>query len=159
VGSIWTVLLRYGRPSNDRGGDAVSYVEDVSAAESWLGAWQSNVLGQVEATREFTARVGGLTGVAESPDGRVRVTVDRTGVPTAIDLDRAVEGWPADRLSEVIMATLRRAQLGLTARVEQAAADTVGAGSETAAAVLRPYYERFPEPADPAGDEGPEWRR
>jgi YbaB/EbfC DNA-binding family protein len=151
--------MRYPRPSKLRGGGAVSYVDDVSAAEAWLADWQSNVLDRVTATREFTARVEGLTGSAESPDGRIRVTVDATGVPTAIDLDRSVEGWPADRIGAGIMATLRQAQLGLTARVEQAAADTVGAGSETAAAVLRPYYERFPVPAGPADGDEREWRR
>lgn len=125
------------------GGNLVSYVSDIADAERWLSDWQTQVVDRAERARELTARLSGMRATAENRDGRVRVTVDNTGVPTDLTLDASIEGWPANRITTEIMATMRQAQRALTAQIEQAAADTVGAGSATAATVLAPYHQRF----------------
>ena len=121
----------------------MSYVTDIADAQRWLSDWQAQVVDKAERASELAARVSGMRVTAESRDGRVRVTVDDTGVPIDITLDESVEGWGAARIAAEIMATMRRAQAGLTRQIEQAAADTVGAGSETAATVLAPDHQRF----------------
>ena len=131
-----------------RGENLVSYVSDVADAERWLSDWQTQVVDKAERAQELAARLSGIRATARTRDGRVSVTVDNSGVPTAITLDESVEDWPANRISTEIMATMRQAQAGLTAQIERAAAETVGAGSETAATVLAPYHQRF------GGDDG-----
>jgi DNA-binding protein YbaB len=121
----------------------VSYVSDIADAERWLSDWQTQVVDKAERAQELAARLTGMRATARSRDGRVRVTVDNSGVPTDILLDESVEGWQASRIAAEIMATMRHAQGRLTEQVEQAAADTVGAGSETATTVLTPYHQRF----------------
>jgi hypothetical protein len=79
--------------------------------------------------------------------------VDSAGVPVDVILAPAVEGWPAQRIAGEIMTTMRRAQTDLTHRVEQVAAETVGAGSEIARTLLTPYHERFTPIRDQDSDD------
>lgn len=124
----------------------MSYIGDMAEAQHWLADWQTRISDQTERTREMAARISAIKISAKSRDGAVRVTVDNAGVPVDIGLASVVEGWPAQRIAAEIMATLRIAQADLTNRIERVAADTVGAGSETARTLLTPYYERFPTP-------------
>ena len=126
----------------------MSYIGDMAEAQQWLADWQVRITDQSERTREMAARIAALKVSAESRDGAVRVTVDSAGVPVDLVLASRVEGWPAQRVAAEIMATMRMAQADLTHRVEQVAADTVGAGSETARTLLTPYQERFAAPRD-----------
>lgn len=90
-------------------------------------------------------RVASLTSSADGADGRVRVTVASSGIPTGLELSKEPE------LAEEILRTMRRAQAGLNDRVAQAVAETVGVGSETGRAVLDSFAQRFPAepPAEP----------
>lgn len=129
----------------------MSYLKDIADAEQWLSDWQASVVDRAERAGELAQRVAALQATAESLGGRVRVTVDSTGVPVDITLADSLEGWQPARIAGEIMTTMRRAQVELTGRIEQAAVDTVGAGSETAQTVLAPYHQRFL----PVGDDSP----
>jgi hypothetical protein len=125
----------------------------MAEAEQWLADWQSRITDGAERTREMAARIAAVKVSAQSPDGAVKITVDSAGVPIGMTLSSAVEEWPAQRIADQIMTTMRRAQTDLTHRVEAAAADTVGAGSEIARTLLTPYHERFTPVRDQDGDE------
>jgi hypothetical protein len=121
----------------------MSYLKDIADAEQWLSDWQASIVDRAERAGELAQRVAALHATAEGLSGRVRVTVDSTGVPVDITLADSLEGWQPSRIAGEIMATMRRAQVELTGRIEQAAADTVGPGSETAQTVLASYHQRF----------------
>lgn len=121
----------------------MSYVADMAEAEQWLANWRVKVTDHAERTREMAARVSTIKASAESRDGVVRVTVDSAGTPVDIALAPAVESWAAARIAAEIMSTMRQAQAELPRRVEEVAATTVGADSETARTLLTPYQERF----------------
>lgn len=105
----------------------LSYLGDVAEAEQWLTDWQARTTQNAERARELAVRMTGITASARSIDGAVRVKVDSGGVPLDITLDAALEGWPAQRIAAQIMAVMRQAHADLTNRVEEAAAETVGA--------------------------------
>jgi hypothetical protein len=131
----------------------VSYNADMAEAEQWLVDWQSRITDGAEHTREMAARIAAVKVSTHSPDGAVKITVDSAGVPVGLTLSPAVERWPAQRIADEIIATMRRAQTDLTHRVEAVAADTVGAGSEIARTLLTPYHERFTPVRDQDGAE------
>lgn len=97
-----------------------------------------------------------LTVTESSRDGRVGVTVDSSGVPTAIDLSPNSRGMDPAALSVEIMSCMRRAQSSLRTRVTELVRDTVG-DDEAGAAITAQYAQRFPdpEPAAPSEDRTP----
>jgi hypothetical protein len=119
-------------------------------AERWLADWSASVSQQAEQSRQLAERVAALSASAESADG-VRVTVDASGQITELELtDRIRELAPA-RLASAILETMRTAQRKLPDLVAETAADTVGAGSSSASAVIAAFERRFPT-ADPKDD-------
>jgi orotate phosphoribosyltransferase-like protein len=121
----------------------MTYVADVAEAEQWLVDWRTRITDSADRAREMATRMSGLTVTSERQNGAVRVTVDSNGVPVDIALGCTIEGWSANRVGAEIMATMRQAQSKLTRRLEEVAADTVGAGSEMAQTMLTPYLKRF----------------
>ncbi|MET7966528.1 YbaB/EbfC family nucleoid-associated protein [Micromonospora sp. NPDC005305] len=103
--------------------------------------------------QEMSRRVADLTATAAGADGAVRVTVAASGIVTELRLDDRVRSWPATRIAAEIMATTRRAQARLAGAVADVAARTVGAGSETARAVVASYTTRFPAPPEESDDD------
>lgn len=99
---------------------------------------------------ELRGSMAALAVTATSSDGRVRVTVDSNGVPTAIDLAVATRGMEPAALSTEIMACLHRAQAQLRSRVTDLVHDVVGEDSPASDMVGR-YAERFPDPASMDG--------
>jgi cell division septum initiation protein DivIVA len=121
------------------------YLSDIADAEQWLAGWQQRLAEKQTQARELAARITSLRGEAESPDGTVRIVVDSTGVPVDLTLGRDAAGRDPARLAAEILATMRRAQARLTRAATEAANQTIGAETETARALLQPFYSRFPE--------------
>jgi hypothetical protein len=106
-------------------------------------SWTTPIPDHTEAAAALADRVASLTSTAAGKT--VRVTVASSGILTGLELDEMPE------LAEEILRTMRRAQSGLTDRVAEAVADTVGAESDTGRAVLDSFFQRFPAepPAEP----------
>lgn len=67
---------------------------------------------------EVKSALSGLTGRAVSKDGGITVTVDSSGVPTALELSPAVGRLGPQQLAGEIMTCLRRAQAALAKTAE-----------------------------------------
>ncbi len=108
-------------------------------------SWTTPASDHTDAAAVLADRVASLTSEAENTDHGVRVTVASSGILTGLELAKMPE------LARAILRTMRQAQHGLTDRVADAVADTVGADSETGRAVLDSFAQRFPiePPAEP----------
>jgi hypothetical protein len=115
--------------------------------EEWLGPWLAGIEGSAERARAFAERAAQVSATASGPDNAVRVTVAASGAVTDLWLDDRVRQWPADRISKAVLATMRRAQGGLAAKVADVAAQTVGEDSSVGRDVVEDYARRFPAPA------------
>ncbi|GGM51603.1 hypothetical protein GCM10011608_40640 [Micromonospora sonchi] len=118
------------------------------AAEEWTHAWAASVSERAEQAQAMSQRIAQLSVSATGADGAVRVTVAGSGVVTDLRVGDRLSSWSGARVAAEIMTTMRRAQGRLAGAVAEIAAQTVGAGSETARAVVTSYAERFPEVDD-----------
>ncbi|WP_406273057.1 YbaB/EbfC family nucleoid-associated protein [Nocardia sp. NBC_00881] len=100
---------------------------------------------QANRFQELQGRMTALVATESSSGGRVSVTVDGNGVPTAIDLSASTRGMDPAVVSAEIMSCLRRAQARLRAQVAEMVQDTVGDDAAGAAIVER-FAKQFPDP-------------
>lgn len=100
---------------------------------------------------ELQRSMAALSVTASTSDGRISVTVDSNGVPTAINLAASTRGMDPAAVSAGIMSCLQSAQAKLRGRVTDLVHDLVGDDAPAVDMVSR-YTERFPdpEPADTA---------
>lgn len=122
-------------------------------AEEWVRAWSASISGRAAAAQEMSDRVAALLVSASDRDHTVTVSVDGAGGLVDLRLEPGAAGHGMERLAELIMQTMRRAQADLAERVAGIVAQTLGAESESARAVVSSFRSRFPSPADP--DDGP----
>ncbi|MEV0340870.1 YbaB/EbfC family nucleoid-associated protein [Nocardia sp. NPDC050713] len=93
---------------------------------------------------ELQGRMAAVTATGSSPSGRVTVTVDNNGVPSAITLSAAARGADPSTLSAEIMSTMRSAQARLRTAVSDTVRNSVG-DDPVGAAIIQNFRERFPE--------------
>ncbi|MGW3895688.1 YbaB/EbfC family nucleoid-associated protein [Micromonospora profundi] len=129
---------------------------DPDAAQELLHSWTAELSTRAQAAAELSERVATITASAVGADGAVRVTVAASGAVTDLQLDNRVRRMTGSELAGIIMATIARAQAGLTEQVSIAVHDTVGTDSETGRAVTDTFARRFPKPADEQPDR---WER
>lgn len=106
---------------------------------------------------ELQERMTTLTATESGAGGRVSVTVDSSGVPTAIDLAPGVREMDSRALSAEILACMRRAQGKLRPGIAGLVHDIVGE-DPAGAALVDGFDRRFPEPetsAATASNSGP----
>jgi hypothetical protein len=115
---------------------------DLDDAERLVDDWQAGIEARAAQARELAARLVALTATARSEDGLVSVTVGSSGGITDLVLKEGIRDRPATDTARAILATLRSAQSSLTAAAPAAAADTVGADTETGKAVIASYVAR-----------------
>ncbi|GIJ25140.1 hypothetical protein Vqi01_03020 [Micromonospora qiuiae] len=125
-----------------------SFGAAADAAEEWTHAWAASVSERAAQAQAMSQRVAELSISATGADGAVRVTVAGSGIVTDLRIDDRLSSWSGARAAAEIMTTMRRAQGRLAGAVAGIAAQTVGADSETARAVVRSYAQRFPEVDD-----------
>ncbi|WFE99835.1 YbaB/EbfC family nucleoid-associated protein [Micromonospora sp. WMMD964] len=121
-----------------------------------LNSWTAELSTRAQAAADLSERVAALAASAVSADGAVRVTVAASGALTDLRLDDRVQRMRGSELASIIMATVARAQAGLTDQVIVAVHDTVGIDSETGRAVADTFAKRFPKPSDEQPDR---WER
>jgi hypothetical protein len=117
---------------------------DPDDAEAWVRSWAARTTTKAGAAARLADRVAVLSSQASGVDGAVRVAVASTGVVTGLWLTERARRLAVDRLAAEILATMRRAQAALVAKVSTAVAETVGEDSDTGRAVLDAYARRFP---------------
>ncbi|HEX5201877.1 YbaB/EbfC family nucleoid-associated protein [Paractinoplanes rhizophilus] len=118
------------------------------AAEEWVRSWSDSVSERAAAAREMADRVAGLTVDATDPDRLITTTVNGSGGLVDLRLEPGAARLPMDELARQVLRTMRRAQAKLAERVADIAAETVGADSESARAVVSGFEHRYPEPDD-----------
>lgn len=94
---------------------------------------------------ELQERMTALTATESGAGGRVSVTVDSSGIPTAIDLAPDTREMNSRALSAEILACMRRAQGKLRPGVAGLVRDIVGE-DPAGAALVDGFDRRFPEP-------------
>jgi DNA-binding protein YbaB len=120
--------------------------ETIRRMDTWAAGFAEKAQ-RYQAAQEQTER---LRLTAASADGAIRVTVRADGTVTDLVFTNKVRSFPPDELSRQILATMRRAQSGIAARVAGAMAEQIGdEDSETRAAMLDTLRGRFPEPEEP----------
>ncbi|WP_444947453.1 YbaB/EbfC family nucleoid-associated protein [Micromonospora ureilytica] len=122
--------------------------QDPEAAQEFLHSWTAELSTRAQAAAELSDRVATIAASATSADGSVRVTVAASGAVTDLRLDDRVQRIRGAELANIIMATIARAQAGLTEQVSIAVHDTVGTDSESGRAVTDSFARRFPTPPD-----------
>jgi hypothetical protein len=118
-------------------------MNDIDAAEEWLGSWVGQVNAQAQRSVELSRRVAALTGSAQGRDGAIRVTVGSAGQVEHLELDDRVHELSGPQLARDIMSVIRRAQAVLAGRVAEQVRETVGEDTETGRAVLHSFGSRF----------------
>ncbi|WP_431882390.1 YbaB/EbfC family nucleoid-associated protein [Micromonospora gifhornensis] len=118
------------------------------SAEEWTTSWATSMSERAAQAQAMSQRIAELSVSATGADGAVKVTVAGSGIVTDLRLDDRLSNWSGARLAAEIMATMRRAQGRLAGAVSDITAQTVGADSETARAVVASYAERFPAIGD-----------
>ncbi|MGK5738067.1 YbaB/EbfC family nucleoid-associated protein [Micromonospora sp. URMC 103] len=116
-----------------------------ASTERFVASWAAGISERAAKAQALSDRVASMSATAEGAQGAVRVTVASSGVMTDLRLDDRVRHWRADEIAAEVLAVMRRAQGRLAGQVAEAAAETVGADSETARAVVGSYETRFPE--------------
>ncbi|WP_164842232.1 YbaB/EbfC family nucleoid-associated protein [Actinoplanes solisilvae] len=111
--------------------------------------WAARVQHQSSLTTELSERLQQARATSESHGGDVTVTVDHTGGLAELRLTDQAMRRSAGELSEIILATSRRAQARLAKDIEAMVNTLYGAGSETASFIGGTYAERFPELGEP----------
>ncbi|MEV0031048.1 YbaB/EbfC family nucleoid-associated protein [Nocardia sp. NPDC050793] len=94
---------------------------------------------------ELQGRMTALTATETGAGGRVSVTVDSSGVPTAIDLTPTVRDMDSRALAAEILSCMRRAQGKLRPGIAELVQDVVG-DDPAGAALVDGFNRRFPEP-------------
>ncbi|MEU4345169.1 YbaB/EbfC family nucleoid-associated protein [Nocardia sp. NPDC023852] len=100
---------------------------------------------QANRFQDLQGRMTALAATESSSGGRVSVTVDGNGVPTAINLSASTRGMDPGVVSAEIMSCLRRAQAKLRAQVTEMVQDTVG-DDAAGAAIIERFAKQFPDP-------------
>ena len=134
--------LKLGCQGGGNGGSVSMDPEDA------IEDWAARVERQSTLTTELSERLQQAQASAESRDGEVRVTVDHSGGLADLRLAERAMRLSATDLSEIILATSRRAQAQLAKDVAELVSGLYGAGSQTAAFIGGTYAAQFPEPDD-----------
>ncbi len=116
--------------------------------------WAARVEQQTALTTELSERLQRARATAESPAGEVAVTVDNAGGLADLRLSEQATRLPSAELSELILATSRRAQARLAQQVADLTTSMYGTGSATASFINGAYAEQFPEPDDNDDEKG-----
>jgi DNA-binding protein YbaB len=114
------------------------------AAEEWVRSWSDAVSERAAAARELADRVARLTVDATDPDRLITTTVNGSGGLVGLRLEPGAARLAMDDLADLILRTMRRAQSRLAEQVADIAAQTVGADSESARAVVGSFEQRYP---------------
>lgn len=128
-------------------------MRDPDEAMRRVNDWAAGFARKAERYAAAKERTEQLKLSAASPDGTVRVTVGADGVVSDLAFSAKTRTIPPDELARMVLATMRRAQAGITERVAEVMNEEIGdEDRETRAALLGALSARF-DPEDP--EDGP----
>jgi DNA-binding protein YbaB len=118
---------------------------DGARTEQEIERWAAGVTAKAERYQDMQRQVTEITSTETSRDGTVTVTVDSGGVVRDLQITDRVRAMQGAEVAELVLGTMRRAQSRITEQVAQVMQATVGDDTETVAAVVSGYRQRFPE--------------
>ncbi|MFD4438166.1 YbaB/EbfC family nucleoid-associated protein [Nocardia sp. NPDC058519] len=128
---------------------------DPSRAAEELSQFAADLEQKVQRYEELQGQMAMTSVSASSAGGRVSVTVDSTGVPTAIGLGPGTRSMDPDALSAEILSCMRKAQAKMRSEVADVVHRVVGEDA-AGASILDILAERFPDvESEPAGEHVP----
>lgn len=110
-----------------------------------LDQWAAQVQEKERRYRALNAEMASIAGRAASPGGAARVTVDRAGVLTDLDIADDLGGMRGGQLADEIMSTIRTAQAGLGQQIVAMMQVHVPEDTASIASVSETYQRQFPE--------------
>ncbi|CCH31229.1 YbaB/EbfC family nucleoid-associated protein [Actinosynnema sp. NPDC047251] len=129
---------------------------DPDQAEARMAAWAQGLADKAARYQEVGQRTEALRLTASSPDGAVRVTVRADGALEDLEFGDRARTVPLERLSGLVMETVRQAQSGIADQVAGVMAEGLGdEDAQTRALVLDNLRSRFPDPETADDDDGP----
>ncbi len=125
---------------------------DPSRAAEELAQFAADLEQKAQRFEQLQGQMALTSASASSAGGRVRVTVDSTGVPTAIGLGPGTRSMDPDALSAEILSCMRTAQVKLRSEVADVMHRVVGE-DPAGASILDILAERFPDIEEEAATE------
>jgi DNA-binding protein YbaB len=116
--------------------------------EDAIADWAARAELHASLSMELSERLQQAKASAESRDGEVSVTVDHSGGLADLRITERGIRLSADDLSEIILATSRRAQAQLAQAISELVSSLYGAESETASFIGGTYAAQFPQADD-----------
>lgn len=126
---------------------------EAASAEEQFNRYVAETRTRFDRIAQLQAKGQAVSVTATSPDGSVTVTVNASGVPTALRIDDKLSGEPGARIADQVLSTMRRAQARIADKMRDVMRDTVGDDKEVVDQVLVGYHDRFPEPPEPKRSE------
>jgi DNA-binding protein YbaB len=120
--------------------------ESAGEALGRIDEWERSLARRAEQAQELARRTAELTATVRSRDGLVEVTVGAEGRVERIHLDERTRQQPADATARTLMDTLRAATTSLLEQFQEAAAETVGAETDTGRMLMAGLRRRLGEP-------------
>ncbi|PKV80661.1 YbaB/EbfC family nucleoid-associated protein [Nocardia fluminea] len=117
---------------------------DPSRAAEELARFAVDLEQKAQRLGELQGQMAMTSASASTAGGRVSVTVDSTGVPTAIGLGPSTRSMDPDALSAEILSCMRKAQVKLRSEVADVMRRVVGE-DPAGASILDILAERFPD--------------
>jgi hypothetical protein len=111
-----------------------------------IDAWADKVRAKAQQYKALTSEMESINGQAESPSGAVRVTVNRAGVLTALEISDNVRSMRGSQLASEIMSTIRTAQSGLGDKVVALMQEKAPEDTHAINAVADNYNAQFAPP-------------
>ncbi|MGH3433266.1 MAG: YbaB/EbfC family nucleoid-associated protein [Thermocrispum sp.] len=108
---------------------------------------------KVDKYRVLTSEMESVTGDAESASGVVRVTVNRGGILTGLQITDDIRTMRGSQLAGEIMAAVRCAQAGLGPQVVAVMQELVPEDRDGIAKVADSYARQFPPAKDETRDD------
>lgn len=119
-----------------------------------IDAWAEKPREKAQRYRALTTEMESISGTAESASGKVRVTVNRAGIVTALEIEDDIRGMRGTQLAGEILSTMRAAQAGLGDQVVALMQEKVPEDTHAITAVAESYHTQFAE--EPEEDEAEE---
>ncbi|MFC6014489.1 YbaB/EbfC family nucleoid-associated protein [Nocardia lasii] len=110
-----------------------------------LYAWAADLERTAQRFTDLKTQMDAVSVTDTSTDGKISVTLDANGSPTAIILAPTTRGADPATIAAELMACIQRAQVKLRDRITGLVTDTVG-DTGPAHSIIEQYNERFPDP-------------
>lgn len=124
-------------------------MRDPDEAQRRLDQWAEGLENKAQRYADAQERTEQLRLTASTSDGAVKVTVGADGGVTDLEFSSKARTYPLEELSRQILATMHKAQSGISSQVAEVMQESLGdEDQETRALMLGTLRSRFPEIED-----------